>query len=254
MTPLWLVVAAVVSQGSPEVRDEVLKLEDGAELRYAISNPGEPDGGAPRPLVLALHFGWAGELPPRYGRLYMNLLVAPALAGLDAVIVAPDAPEPSWTHRRSEAALLALVDHVRATHRVDAGRIVVTGFSLGAMGAWFMASRHPQLFSALIPMAGPPVLSPVADARAGLAQSRQFFEQDVIDWPPAIVGMPVFAIHSKEDELVDFELISRAVQSLGKAGGRVKFVKVKDLGHFDTGQYAPYLARAVPWLRDVWNR
>ena len=125
---MWLVFAAVVSQEPSDVRDQILKLEDGSELRYAISSPEDPAGGQTRPLVLALHFGWAGELPPGYGRSYMSLLVAPALAELGAIIIAPDAPELSWTHPRSEKALLALVDHVRRNYSVDGERIVVTGF------------------------------------------------------------------------------------------------------------------------------
>ena len=254
MTPLWLAFAAVIGSGSPEVSDRVLKLKDGGELRFALSKPRGENAEGPRPLVLALHYGWAGDLPPGYGRSYMNLLVAPALAKLDAVIVAPDAPEASWTHPRSERALLALIDHIRQTHSVDPERFVITGFSLGAMGTWYMASRHPELFSAAIPMGGPPVMSSVADARAGLAESQRIFSGEEIDWPPGIVEVPILVIHSRADELVDLELVARAVKSLRAAGGDVELVKVNGLGHFDTPRYAEYLRRAVPWLRKVWDR
>ena len=105
MMPLWLVFAAVVAQESPNVRDQVLKLEDGSELRYAVSSPQGHDDGQPRPLVLALHYGWAGELPPGYGRSYMSLLVAPALAELGAVIITPDPPP--WAMATTRAATSA---------------------------------------------------------------------------------------------------------------------------------------------------
>ena len=256
MSTLPLVLAAFLAHGSPEIRDRTLELDDGTALRYAVSVPA---GGAetPRPLVLALHFGWQGERPRAYGRMFLELLVAPALARLDAILVAPDAPEASWTHPRSEKALLALVDSLKRSHPVDPERIVVAGFSLGAMGAWYLAARHPEIWSAAIAMAGPPVLGPIADARAGLEESKRLFgdrpEGAEIDWPPALLETPILVIHSRADELVPFPLVLRAVRSLRAAGGRVEFLKVNDLGHFQTPGYVEYLARTVRWLRrDVW--
>ncbi len=255
MSTLPLVLAAFLAQGSPEIRDRTLELDDGTALGYALLLP-EGDSDSRRPLVLALHFGWQGELPAGYGRTYLELLVAPAFAGLDAILVAPDAPEASWTHPRSERALLALVESLKRTYPVDPDRVVVTDFSLGAMGAWFLAARHPELWSAAIPMAGPPVLGPVADARAGLAEAERLFGERPsaeIVWPPALLEMPILVIHSRADELVPFPLTLRAVRSLRAAGGEVKFLKVSGLGHFQTPGYVEHLGQAVRWLRrEVW--
>ena len=234
-----------------EIHDRILPLDDG-ELRYAISVPAGDDS-SPRPLVLALHYGWQGRLPPHYGRDFLNLLIAPALRELDAIVVAPDCPEGSWTHPRSEKALLKLIEHARQTHAVDPERIVVTGFSVGAMGTWFLASRHPELFSAAVPIAGPPVLRVVPDAFAGLAEAERQLKGRSVDWPPALVEMPILAIHSRSDELVPFRLADRAVRSLRAAGGRVELIAVERVGHFETARYVEYLARAVPWLRKVWG-
>ena len=41
--------------------------------------------------------------------------------------------------------------------------------------------------------------------------------------------------------------------ALRAAGGRVEFLRINDLGHFQTPGYVEYLARTVRWLRrDVW--
>lgn len=168
--------------------------------------------------------------------------------------MAPDAPERSWTHPRSERALLALVEHLRQNHSVDGERMVVSGFSLGAIGTWFLAARHPELWSAAIPIAGPPVLSSVADAQSGLAAARELLDAKEIEWPDAVIEMPIMVIHSRSDELVPFGLIDRAMRSLSAAGGRVKFKKISDLGHFHTARYADYLEQAVRWLqREAWG-
>ncbi len=243
----------MAATGTSEVHDRVLPLDDGGELRYAVSAPAEENPPAIPPLVLALHYGWQGELPPHYGRDFLSLLVAPALRELGAVIVAPDCPEGHWTHPRSEKALLALIAHIRRTHTVDPERIVVTGFSVGAMGTWFMASRHPDLFSAAIPIAGPPVLRTVPDPFAGLEEARRFLEDRRVDWPPALRDLPILAIHSRSDELVPFKLIERAVRTLRAAGGRVELIELEQVGHFETPRYVEYLARVGPWLQEVWE-
>lgn len=245
----------MAASGISETHDRFLAFDDGKKLRYAISAPADdPSSVSPaRPLVLALHYGWQGPLPPGYGHDFLRLLVAPALRELDAILVAPDCPEGSWTHPRSEKALLALVEHVRQTHDVDPRRIVVTGFSAGGMGTWFMAARHPELFSAAIPIAGPPVLRTAADPFAGLAEAERFLEERRVDWPPELHDMPILAIHSRDDELVPFRLTDRAVSTLRDAGGRAELIELKHVGHFETARYAEHLKRAVLWLQRIWG-
>ncbi len=250
MNPFWFLLSAMAVPGVPEIRNQVLALDDGNELRYAISAPRDS---SPRPLVLALHYGWQGQLPPGYGRAFLDLLIAPALRELDAIIVAPDCPDSHWTQPRGERALLALIEHVHQTHAVDSGRIVVTGFSVGAMGTWFMASRHPDLFSAAIPIAGPPILKSVPEPFAGLEEAQRFLSEPNVDWPAALHRMPILAIHSRSDELVPFALIDRAVQTLSASGGQVELIALERVGHFETPRYVEDLARAVPWLQEVWR-
>ncbi len=253
MHPFWLVLSAMAVPAAPEIRDRVLEV-DGVELRYAVSVPAGDDAASPRPLVLALHYGWQGQLPPHYGRDFLGLLVAPALAELGAILVAPDCPEAHWTHPRSEQALLALVEHLRRTHAVDPERIVVTGFSVGAMGTWFLAARHPDLFSAAVPVAGPPVLRPVPGPFEGLEEAERFLQQRPVDWPPALRETPVLAIHSRDDELVPFRLVRRAARTLRDAGGQIELIAIEQVGHFETPRYVEDLTRAVPWLRQTWTQ
>ncbi|UOK56421.1 hypothetical protein MGI18_15885 [Bacillus sp. OVS6] len=48
----------------------------------------------------------------------------------------------------------ALLKEVIETHRVDLKRIYLTGMSMGAYGAFELASRMPDLFAALAPICG----------------------------------------------------------------------------------------------------
>jgi dienelactone hydrolase len=162
--------------------------------------------------------------------------VLPALQDLNAVIVAPDAPEASWAHPGSERAVLAVLADVGKRTPLDGQRSLVTGFSVGGQGAWFFAARHPDRFRAAIPMAG----SPLADEGA-------------VDAAPPRITTPLYVIHSRADRTIPVERVERAVKALEAAGGRVTLVLVDDVPHHLIPGYVEPLAGAMPWIRGIWN-
>ncbi len=50
--------------------------------------------------------------------------------------------------------VIALIDDVALTHRVDKTRIYATGWSQGAYAAWFIATAFPERFAAIAPVSG----------------------------------------------------------------------------------------------------
>jgi pimeloyl-ACP methyl ester carboxylesterase len=212
---------------SPGVHELVFERPNEKPLRYALSLPERREGASP--LVLSLHY--AGHGAPYYGRRMLESLVEPALHDLNAVIVAPDCPSSSWTTKESEEAVLALFGFVAAAYRTDPERVVVTGYSMGGMGVWHLVSRHPGRFSAAIPMAGAP-----RDADL-----------------QTVARTPLYAIHSKIDEVVPLTPTREAVDQLKKAGARAELVLVDDVPHYQTARFEPYLEKASDWLREIWR-
>jgi outer membrane protein assembly factor BamB len=211
---------------SPGIHELVFERPNEKPLRYALSLP--EGGKGARPLILSLHY--AGHGAPYYGRGMLESLVEPALRELDAVIVAPDCPSPSWTTKESEDAVLALIDFVAASYRTDPERVIVTGYSMGGMGTWHLVSRQPERFSAAIPMAGAP-----GDADL-----------------ETVARTPLYAIHSRIDEVVPLTPTTEAVARLRKAGAHAELVVV-DVPHYQTTRFEPYLEKASKWLRDIWR-
>jgi predicted peptidase len=205
-------------------------MPDGSSVLYAISIPADYDPSQPRPLVLALHPG--GDRVPYYGGGFMRQIVAPALHDLRPIMVAPDCPSRAWTDPAAEQAVMALLQNVFDNYAVDRRRVLVTGFSLGGRGTWFMASRHPDLFTAAIPIAGSPGNEPVD--RLG--------------------SMPTYIIHSRDDEVVPFEPAERTARELEQLGRIVRFDALRDVGHFQMGGYIDALRRAGRWVTDQWTR
>lgn len=209
----------------PGIHEESVDLPKGGKLLYTISVPEGFQPGAP--LVLALHYG--GEVTPHYGRGLIEGLVGPGLAPLKAVIVAPDARDgEDWTAAGNEQAAVWLTRCVAESYGTDPKRTAVTGFSMGGVGTWHIGSRHPQLFTAAIPVAGRP---------AGKK-----------DW-----GIPLYVIHAPADEVFPIAEVRSYVQGLKANGAQVEFVEVPKLTHYDTPKYAAPLGKAAEWLAAKWK-
>lgn len=212
-----------------DIIPKTLTLGTGLELRYAISLPKSLAPDRAMPLVLALHFG--GSVSPYYGKEFLTLLVEPALRDLDAIMVAPDCPGRGWIDPISEKAVLALIEGIIDEYNIDPKKIVVTGFSLGGIGTWHFAARHPELFSAAIPISGVP------DAKVA----------------PIVENIPVYVIHSKDDEIIPIEKVRAFVKKQKSQGASVHFVEVQGIGHYETYRFVQPLRTAIPWIKETWR-
>jgi len=203
-----------------------LTLEDGQQIRYSLSMP-EPEAGATAPLILALHYG--GEVTPWYSMPFLELLAGPAFEPMGAIIVAPDCPGRGWADPQSEQAAMALVRHALAHWPADPRRVAVTGFSMGGMGAWHLAATQPEVFSAALPVAGIPGSS--------------------------LPAIPLYAIHSRRDEVVEMGPARAGVKEMKKRGVKAKLVVLQDgPTHYRTAAFAPALARGAKWLEKLWEK
>ena len=236
-----LAVAALVSeapgtqlfaqtQAAPRVTETVFKLAGGEEMLYAISLPAGYDGDSNdrRPLILALHPGGRASY---YGSNFMRQIVEPALRGWGAVIVAPDVPTRSWANEDSEQAVLAFLNDVLENHAVDRARILVTGFSMGGRGTWYMATRHADLFTGAIPIAA----SRGDDSLDGLG------------------AMPVYLIHSPDDEVVPYGPAEETALLLAERGHPVQMTRLTGASHNMMGDYVAPLRAAGEWMKEQWQ-
>ncbi len=237
---------------SSEILLRSLTLDDGTEVRYGIALPDDVDLDQPVPMILALHHSWEGELPDYFGVTFLVPLISPAFEELGAIMVAPDAIERDWLSPRSRRAIWALMDQVRSEFEIDAQRTVITGFSLGGLGTWYMAAEHPDLFSAAIPIATVPTLLR-ADSNAE-PEHRRFMREGTVPWHDGLRSIPLFVVHSRADELISFDEVEQAVEDLRAQGASIEFVAVDGLGHYDVMAYTESVASAVPWIRRIWSK
>lgn len=78
---------------------------------------------------------------------------------------------PPYGWDKVEADLLGMIAHVKANYRVDEKRLYLSGLSYGGFGTWYMASKHPELFAAAVPVVAfgmPEFMEPIAKAQLPL--------------------------------------------------------------------------------------
>ncbi len=207
------------------------RAPDGTKLLYGRTIPDGYDPRQPRPLVVALHPG--GERIPFFGDQFMRQIVLPGLADLNPIIVAPDcpAPSPAWSDPAADQAVMALIDSVMAEYAIDRRRVLVTGFSMGGSGTWFMSSHHADRYTAAIVLAG---------------STDEPLER--------LAKIPTYIIHSRDDERVPFAQAERRAAELTALGRVVKFEPLQGIGHYAMRGYVGALQRAGRWVAERWEK
>ena len=233
MTIVFLAFAMYSQAGTvppPGVSNRTLTRGDEPPVHYALSIPANYSTSKPVPLILALHFGVGGGSAAGAGRSVLSILVRPALEELGAIIVAPDSLRGDWSTAENERAVKELLDNVLGSYNIDKKEIVVTGFSMGGAGAWHIAEKYPDYFSAVIPVSGRPPAS-------------------IAEW-----RLPVLGIHSHNDQVVPFGPTEARITELQKAGKRAELIALSGITHYETYRFVDGLRQAVPWLRQIWKR
>jgi predicted peptidase len=216
---------AVLNAG---IHQQIFTDKNGGLFRYTIAIPEGYDGNQPVPLILGLHYG--GTVTPFYSAGFLEG-IEPSLRDLGAIIVAPDATAGQWTNERAETAIFALLDYIEANYNVDKDRTLVTGYSMGGMGTWYIAGRHQDYFKAALPMAGRP--------QANVSE---------IDWQ-----IPLYIIHGRQDNVVPLPPTETAVEKLQAQGADVTLVILDSADHYDTRSFDTALEEATSWIRQKWG-
>ena len=213
-----------VDKGTPGVWKNTL---DPLGVHYTLLVPENIKEDKDLPLIIALHYG--GMVTPYYGEGILRGLVAPALGDLGTFIAAPDCKTGSWQDPACVQGILALLEHLLERYQIDRNRILLCGYSMGGIGAWHTAILQQEKFCAVLAISAP------VPSGAG-----------IVEWK-----IPIYVIHSREDELFPYQDTQTAVEGIRQGGVSIEFDLVENLTHFDVSGFIPTLRRALPWAAEV---
>ncbi|HSO42761.1 MAG TPA: alpha/beta fold hydrolase [Rhodospirillales bacterium] len=202
---------------------------------------------APPPVILFLHgMGERGEGPaelpetarwglPKFRAERRRLLETP----FPFLVAAPQCPKTNtWCDETMLLALGHLLDGP-ITERGDAQRLYLTGFSMGGIGAFCLALRHPRRFAALASVCG----------ACTTAESL-----------PRLSHLPLWVAYGEDDEIGELTAGSREIVArlkthgwlvekpyrLGHKGGLGPHVRTGDAAYAEAGLYDWLLSHRLP--------
>jgi predicted peptidase len=157
-------------------------------------------------------------------------------------------PNERWMGRHASAAVRILDDAI-AEFEADPSRVFITGFSLGASGAWYIAAENPRRFAAVVPVDGrvrlpehvvrPTDISPQT-ATLLLAPDPIARLADLLR------DTPIWVFHGARDQVVPVEDAREIVGALQSLNALVRYSEVPEGEHECATAYGD--PRLPKWL------
>lgn len=140
-----------------------------------------------------------------------------------------------WLYPEMEQLAMAELDATVREFRVDATRIYLTGFSMGATGVYRIAAKWPERFAALVAIAGrvePASNYPPQDIQADRQANTFVAEADPFAALAArIKTVPMWIAHGDADETVPVDQSRRLVPALKRMGADVRYTEIAGANH-----------------------
>lgn len=182
---------------------------DQFDVPYLLYLPPEYDADTAKKWAFILFLHGAGERGDD-----LTLLRTQGLAkkldhdDLPFIVVSPQCPAETWWTDHTDA-LFALWDDCLTRYQVDSNRVYLTGLSMGGYQAWHMAARHPDKFTAVVPICGGGDVETACNLKS----------------------MPIWAFHGEQDSVVPLSTTQDMVDAVNECGGDARLTVYPDLQH-----------------------
>ena len=213
---------------TPEAEGASLETGEAGSLDYWLyAPPGARDG---LPLIVYLHggSGRGDDLELVMEAESLPQFLRDGDLALSAYVLMPQLPGGETGWNAVTEGLAELIDAVVEECGADAGRVSLTGHSMGGTGAFAVAAALPERFSCVAPLSGS-----VRDSREMRA---------------ALADLPVWAIAGAQDDVVDPAAARDFLAALRAVNPDARYTEVEDAGHFDLPARA-YLDEEIGLVR-----
>ncbi len=184
-------------------------------LNYLLHLPQEygEDPGKQWPAILFLH--GAGERGTDLANVKRHGIakIVESQPDFPFITVSPQCPWDNWWSDQIPA-LIALLDEVMVTYRVDPARLYLTGLSMGSFGGWHLLTEQPHRFAAAVLICG----------------GRPWY-LDLEKRSRRIKVLPLWIFHGDADAIVAVSQSQEVVDALKAIGSTVRYTIYRGVGH-----------------------
>jgi predicted peptidase len=228
----------------------------GVEHRFQVYVPANYAKGPPLPVVVDLHgIGLQGS----DGLLQTSIGLAAAIrhdrARFPVIAILPqDQAGKRWLDADMQALVIAELDQTVRQFKTDPRRIYLSGFSMGATGAYRLAYHWPNRFAAVAMIAGRVTTADVktyseADKGADRAANPFVAQADPFAaLAKGLAGVPITIFHGDADRTVPVSQSRQLAAALQAAGANVRYRENPGGDHYDTAEKAYASDDFMPWL------
>jgi predicted peptidase len=224
--------------------------------RYQVYVPADHSRDRAWPVVISLHFdgvqGTDGLLPTVLG---LADQIRRNRSRFPAVILFPQAEiGKRWLDADMEELVIAELDRTMREFGGDPARVYLTGFSMGATGAYRIAYRWPNRFAAVVAIAG----------RVDTSDAKTYSDRDkeadrkanpfvtakdpFVALATTIKHIPIRIFHGDADETVPVEQSRRLVPALKAVQANVRYQEYPGATHTGAADKAYADQELIAWL------
>jgi len=220
----------IIEQGLPRHGSGIYDIEiDSVEqdrLRTTLFFPEESKTAQRSLLVCILHY--AGQPTRFYGRPLLENVFLPVFKKYNAILVAPESIDGQWHTEKNETFVMDLLYSIKNVYKVDSRKVLIGGYSMGALGAFHFLESYPDFFSAGIALAGFP-------ARA------------------INPSQPVYMALSQNDEIFGYDNFVKQNKNVLDGNHKLSLSQVPASSHYDVQAFAEQFYAADSWVNQLWN-
>ncbi len=215
------------------------------ELHYYISTPNDFDSSKSYPLLIVLHGGTRVDSSTAFWILE-NLYV-PALYETNLLIVAPNSPSNfGWDKIEGIESIKEIINDTKQHYLIDDNSYIISGYSMGAIMAWYVVEQLPQQFIGAISVSG----------RYGW-DSIPYLMDDQNDNPylnsdiHTLLKKHFYVINSRIDDQFPFIEVEWQMNKLMELGVSIQFNPVDDVLHVPASGFISTLQNSIPWINSL---
>jgi predicted peptidase len=176
------------------------------ELSYALHRP--ENTREKKPLIIFLH--GSGERGTDIEKVKVHGPFKFLKSNeLESYVLAPQCPENEYW---DSEVLYQLILKIQKENNIDPNRIYLTGLSMGGWGAWNLEFAHPEMFAALVPIAG-------------------FVDRVPMIENCKIATIPIRIFHGLVDDVVDINYSIAIYKKLKPCNSTIELTIFDDAGH-----------------------